>query len=743
MITNKFNKLFYAYLLIVICIVNQSLSFATEKEIDGYINFSFRDIDTNYSLSAYVTIYKVDQDGFKENIIDSFISPINSKIRKKYPPGKYIIEIEKNGYSPMSSWFTIEPGISFNSRYMLSPLVSRTITSLESGKASSKHVDLTDKSIVSGYVVDDATGQPLEGVQVEFINANLLVFTNARGYFESIIPIDKSSIEYEKEVNAIYENIIFSKSGYKTRKEIDTLIFTGKSLKINVTLSTGEGEIIIDRGHPLLKEMKKNNIDNDAKKKSLVSSKISMPQYFREMSNIASFQGGAQISKIIPPNTIRVGYNSNGRTCKYSCDSEETYLLEDYVRLGLGNEWIPSWANHSLRAGAIAYRSYGVYHVNHPLNPNYDICSSAYCQAFDNTDEGLTSRKTAGILLQRNGGVFFAEYSAENNNKCYGGTCRGGGSEWSSCGDGYVGNPPGGWPCLYDSVRQGHALNGHGRGMSQWGTSSWASRGKTWVWIVNHYYNGNDNPSGKRSAYLTSPIKITDVSPMTNTLSAGQVLQINVTAENHAGLSHDQIIIGARLYSVSTNYIDDVVNDKKIILLPGSNNASRLFRVPSSTPNEIYDLLVSLWLDIDEDGKITADDLSLDLITLESAISVNNQSTISTPSAPSASDGTYTDRVRISWNTVSGATKYKIYRCTSSSTSSCTYLASNSSSPYDDIGGTAGTTYYYRIKASNFAGDSGYSNYDTGYKDESGGKKNFPWNIFLPAILNTDLVTHH
>ena len=99
----------------------------------------------------------------------------------------------------------------------------------------------------------------------------------------------------------------------------------------------------------------------------------------------------------------------------------------------------------------------------------------------------------------------------------------------------------------------------------------------------------------------------------------------------------------------------------------------------------------------------------------------------STPSAPDASDGTYSDRVRISWSSVSGATTYKIYRCTNSSTSSCSYIASDSSSPYNDYGGNSGTIYYYRIKASNSAGDSGYSDYDTGYKK-------FPWHLFLPAI---------
>ena len=89
-----------------------------------------------------------------------------------------------------------------------------------------------------------------------------------------------------------------------------------------------------------------------------------------------------------------------------------------------------------------------------------------------------------------------------------------------------------------------------------------------------------------------------------------------------------------------------------------------------------------------------------------------------TPSTPSASDGAYTDKVRISWSSVSGANSYIIYRCTSTSSSSCSQISTDSSSPYDDTSATIGTTYYYRLKACSNSGGNGcsdYSNYDTGY----------------------------
>lgn len=90
---------------------------------------------------------------------------------------------------------------------------------------------------------------------------------------------------------------------------------------------------------------------------------------------------------------------------------------------------------------------------------------------------------------------------------------------------------------------------------------------------------------------------------------------------------------------------------------------------------------------------------------------------LSPPTGVSASDGDSTSYVAVSWNSSTGATGYQLYRCTSSSTSSCgSAIYSGSSLSYNDTGATAGTTYYYRVNASNSDGTSEYSSYDPGYK---------------------------
>ena len=88
------------------------------------------------------------------------------------------------------------------------------------------------------------------------------------------------------------------------------------------------------------------------------------------------------------------------------------------------------------------------------------------------------------------------------------------------------------------------------------------------------------------------------------------------------------------------------------------------------------------------------------------------------PTNLSASDGTYTDKVRVSWSAPSSGpspTGYKIFRNTSNSSSGASQIGTSSASPYDDTGGSAGVTYWYWAKAYNSAGNSGFSNGDSGY----------------------------
>jgi hypothetical protein len=251
---------------------------------------------------------------------------------------------------------------------------------------------------------------------------------------------------------------------------------------------------------------------------------------------------GPVTQSVVVPDSIRVGFNCSCATCS----TVQVYTLDTYVRLGLDDEWIASWTADSLRAGAIAYRSYGAYHVVHPRAANYDICSTTCCQVLDPTDSNVNSDNatafTSGMIVVNAAQTepLFAEYAAENND--------------SFCADGFTGRPDMSWPCMSDAVDAGTTFNGHGRGECQWGTQRWAAnQGRDYVWITNHYYNDNGNPSGARNGVLQTPGPdfTLGASPSSQTVAAGggAAYTVTVTAVNGftgtVGLSASGLPAGA------------------------------------------------------------------------------------------------------------------------------------------------------------------------------------------------------
>lgn len=90
--------------------------------------------------------------------------------------------------------------------------------------------------------------------------------------------------------------------------------------------------------------------------------------------------------------------------------------------------------------------------------------------------------------------------------------------------------------------------------------------------------------------------------------------------------------------------------------------------------------------------------------------------TIPTPPANvAASDGTYIDKVRITWEAAGGATSYRVYRGEDDSEASAVFIGATDSTAWDDTSAAADATFFYRVKAENSAGQSAFSSPDYGY----------------------------
>jgi len=98
------------------------------------------------------------------------------------------------------------------------------------------------------------------------------------------------------------------------------------------------------------------------------------------------------------------------------------------------------------------------------------------------------------------------------------------------------------------------------------------------------------------------------------------------------------------------------------------------------------------------------------------------------PTNVQASDGLFSQQVRISWNGVGGATGYLITRNTTNSTVDATVLSSNTlASPFEDLTALHDIEYYYWVQACDNDGCSPYSEADVGYLLDE-------YSVFLPLL---------
>lgn len=552
----------------------------------GFLDLRVRDAITGYAVPA---ILELDA-GKKTDPRTSWQLDGSGGMRLQLDAGEKRVRVSSPGYHAIGTQLQIDANAAWPVTIWMDP--EQRPDELRPEALAAHRV--AGSALLHGWVVDATSGEPLPGAEVSFGGERAQ--SGLAGYFSFNVPVQSGAGEELPESG----DLLVQRPGHRSYVLANTALVEGDS-QLVIQMHKGSGTEVVDDTHKLLR--------SPAELEQSQSAPGALPEVAGPTLDTTRV--------LAPPPSIRVGYSCS---CT-NCSTVEVMSLETYVKRGLPREWIASWEPHSLRAGAIAYRSYGSWYVAHPLRPNYDICNTACCQVnltgtFASTDSAV--EYTGGILLHQNGAVFRAEYSAENNNLCGVGCSNGS----CTCGDGNAGSPGTGWPCVTEPYDAGHACAGHGRGMCQWGTQRGARSGQLWSWIENHYYNNNGSPGGTRSAYMTSPLDISMASADPGQVSPGGVFAIQVSALNYSELAHTQVMLGASLYLAGTGYISDSSSDQKVTLYPGSTDVSRTFTLPDSAPSGSYDLIVALWLDVNEDSAITGADLPLVSYVVPGAVMV-------------------------------------------------------------------------------------------------------------------------
>jgi len=479
------------------------------------------------------------------------------------PEGEHRVQVSAPSHSPITTVINVGENSPKRYRFLLYPKDPPRPPKGERGMA-----------VWYGWVVDGGSLRPIKGVVVEVETpwGTFRARTDDEGYYRLTFPVRPADGEEPH-----HAKVRFLKEGY-TQLVREDLVVEGVR-RLNATLVEGSGRRVVRKEHGLLSPKE----PPDVKKKA-------RPPRASDERLLATL--------LIPPTTIRVGTDCDCTTCT----SVSVVSLETYVRFGLDDEWIASWPDHSLRAGAVPYRSYGAWYVAHPLTSSYDICNSTCCQVWDPSDSYASTEAaavyTSGIMLDDSGEVARSEYSAENND--------------CGCGDGYSGDGVY-WPCIYDPVCSGEVCNGHGRGMCQWGSSRWADSGYTWKWINDHYYN----PGGY---YLSTPMHITAASVSPTAVCEGDTFRIDLSVASFAEYEHTHIMLGASIYNGT--FFSDPQRDTLVVIPPGTTATYRHFVVPSGVSPGTYDVLVALWFDVDENSQINSGDFYMYSLWIPEALEV-------------------------------------------------------------------------------------------------------------------------
>lgn len=115
---------------------------------------------------------------------------------------------------------------------------------------------------------------------------------------------------------------------------------------------------------------------------------------------------------------------------------------------------------------------------------------------------------------------------------------------------------------------------------------------------------------------------------------------------------------------------------------------------------------------VGEDGKITPE-----AAALFCSLNCSGTGTGGVPGAPivMASDGTFLNKVQITWTGVPGSSSYEVFRNNINSTSTASIIGTTVGNSFDDITAVAGTTYYYWVRAKTGSVAGPFSAVDTGF----------------------------
>ncbi|MBI3985461.1 MAG: hypothetical protein HY343_00950 [Lentisphaerae bacterium] len=170
---------------------------------------------------------------------------------------------------------------------------------------------------------------------------------------------------------------------------------------------------------------------------------------------------------------------------------------------------------------------------------------------------------------------------------------------------------------------------------------------------------------------------------------------------------------------VTTNEISLLSEEIEIYHLTGLADGSVWFDGLRFNGNQYIIGQVEVSVSYGLNGRLTPRSTLTVMATLDAKpndlLGLSGTDRLDKPTGLSASDGTYADKVALTWTGVSNATSYSVYRNTTVDNDDLNALGTATATAYEDTTTQSGTLYYYWVKAVNATNWSSFSDVDTGY----------------------------
>lgn len=298
---------------------------------------------------------------------------------------------------------------------------------------------------VHGSVTDMVSGSTIPGAAVSFPEKGIVVRADDRGELPS------TEIRFDRRVDKV--KMVVEAKGYRGESS-DVMVYPGAKVQVTSRLvSLGyPGKVVLSSD--VVEGAGSSSAETGAPSsgdRSVLSAGTSAETDLP--GNIGSIQGSFSAQALASagvPQSIRVYRVNLGRV--------DVVPFNFYAKHVLPSEWYGSWPMESLKAGAMAVKTYAWYWISkggkwpslgadvkdttadQVYNPNY---------SYPATDAAVDA--TWNYKMTRGGSLFESHYLA------------------GSYGPGYE--------------------QGYEGWMTQWGTKYWADQGKDWQWILHYYYD--------------------------------------------------------------------------------------------------------------------------------------------------------------------------------------------------------------------------------------------------------------